>query len=81
MIISELKKIISIQLGIPESKIHEHHEIVADLGADSLDLIELVMEIETKFKIAIEEHEYENARTVQQIVNLIQSKHESHRKT
>jgi acyl carrier protein len=81
MITSKLKKIISVQLGIPESKIQDQHEIVADLGADSLDLIELVMEIETTFKIAIEEHEYENARTVQQIVNLIESKNESHSKT
>ena len=71
---SKFKKIISKQLGIPEDKIEDHHGIVADLGADSLDLIELVMDIESTFKIAIEQEEYEHAQTVQKIVDLINSK-------
>ena len=74
MTIEKLKQIISTQMGIPAEKITDQSDLINDLGADSLDLTELVMTIEQAFNIMIEEDEYHNAHTVETIVALIDSK-------
>jgi acyl carrier protein len=74
MTIEKLKTIISSQLGVPVDQISNDDHIVADLNADSLDLVELVMEIERAFKVQIEQDEYENAMTVDKIAILVDKK-------
>ena len=74
MIESKLKKILAKQFGILEDKITLETDVVSNLGADSLDLTELVMNIEYAFKIVIEEDEYTGAHTVGSIVELIKAK-------
>ncbi len=74
MTIEKLKTIISSQLGVPVDRINNTDHIVADLNADSLDLVELVMEIERAFKVQIEQEEYEKAMTVDKIAILVDKK-------
>jgi acyl carrier protein len=70
----KLKEIIAFQLGIEPNKITLEQHIVNDLGADSLDIVEIVMLVEEAYKIKIEDNEYENSDTVQKILELITSK-------
>jgi acyl carrier protein len=73
-IIESLKLVLSRQFGIEADKINNETHLVDDLGADSLDLMEIVMIIESKFKVRIEEAEYNNALIVGEIINLISQK-------
>lgn len=68
---SEVKRIISEQLGVEESKVQDASSLVDDLGADSLDTVELVMALEEKFEIEIPDEEAENVGTVSDIVKYI----------
>ena len=74
MVEEKLKTIIANQLGIESSVILVDKKIVNDLGADSLDIIEIVMDVENTFGITIEDAEYQDADTVQKIIDLINSK-------
>jgi acyl carrier protein len=74
MVEEKLKVILSNQLGVETSKIITENHIVNDLGADSLDIVEIIMDVENEFKIKIEDNEYQDANTVQLIINLIESK-------
>lgn len=74
MTTKKLISLVSLQLGIPEDKIQLTDHLTNDLNADSLDLVELLMNIERTFQVAIETDEYENAMTLQQIVNLVEKK-------
>ena len=74
MIESNVKQLIAKQLGVVESTIKPDSKLVADLGADSLDLLEIVMLIEKTFLITVEEDEYATADTLEKIVQLIKSK-------
>ena len=66
--------IISDKLGVSESEITEKANFVSDLGADSLDVVELVMEIEKKFDIQIPDHDAETFKTVGDAVDYIAGK-------
>jgi acyl carrier protein len=59
-----IKKIIVDQLGADESKITENSSFVDDLGADSLDIVELIMAFEEEFDIEIPDEDAEKMRTV-----------------
>ncbi|MCI7003624.1 MAG: acyl carrier protein [Clostridia bacterium] len=74
MTIDKVKKLISTQLNVAESKITEDSRLVEDLGADSLDTIELLMAFEEEFGISIPDEEAMNMKTIKDIVNLIDSK-------
>lgn len=70
-------KVISIiaeKLGIEENIIHPNSDLVDDLGADSLDLVELTMEIENEFDIEIPDEDAERLRTPIQISTYIENK-------
>ena len=69
---ARVKKIIAEQLGVPESDVTNEKAFVADLGADSLDTVELVMALEDEFSIEIPDEEADNIRTVQDAINYIQ---------
>ena len=71
---SKVKKIVADHLGIDESKVTEESSFIDDLGADSLDTVELVMAFEEKFGIEIPDDAAETIQTVQNAIDYIQSK-------
>ena len=71
---ARVKKIIAEQLGVPEADVTNEKAFVADLGADSLDTVELVMAFEEGFDIEIPDEDAEKIRTVQDAIDYI-SKH------
>ena len=74
MTIEKVKKLISNQLNVPEEKITEDSRLIEDLGADSLDTVEMLMAFEEEFGISIPDDEAMKMRTVKDIVDLINSK-------
>ncbi len=68
-----VKKIVAEQLGVNESEIKIESSFVNDLGADSLDTVELVMALEEEFETEIPDEEAEKITTVQHAINYIQS--------
>ncbi|HDP36260.1 acyl carrier protein [Candidatus Atribacteria bacterium 4572_76] len=59
-----IKKIIVDQLGVDESKITEDSSFIDDLGADSLDIVELIMAFEEEFDIEIPDEDAEKMKTI-----------------
>ncbi len=70
----KIKKIIVEQLGIDEDKVTMDASFIDDLGADSLDMVELIMAIEEEFEIEVPEEEAENIVTVSDAINYISAK-------
>jgi acyl carrier protein len=64
----KVKKIIAEQLGVAEDEIKTTSSFIEDLGADSLDIVELVMAMEEEFEVEIPDEEAENIKTVQDAV-------------
>ena len=73
-IYAEVAEIIADKLGVSETEITEKANFVSDLGADSLDVVELVMEIAKKFNINIPDHDAEPFKTVGDAVEYLASK-------
>ena len=69
---SKVKKIVADHLGIDEAKVTEESSFIDDLGADSLDTVELVMAFEEKFGIEIPDDAAETITTVQDAINFIE---------
>ncbi len=72
-----VKKIVAEQLGVNEADVKTDSSFVNDLGADSLDTVELVMALEEEFETEIPDEEAEKITTVQQAVDYIQSHHKA----
>ena len=72
MVFEKVKKLISEQLDVEEDVIKETSSITDDLGADSLDVVDLVMSIEDEFDVEIPEDQVENIKTVGDIVKYIE---------
>ncbi len=68
---TRVKKIVSEQLGVEDSKVGDTSSFVDDLGADSLDQVELVMAFEEEFGIEIPDEEAEQITSVDQAVKYI----------
>jgi len=66
-----VKKIVAEQLGVKEDEVSNESSFVDDLGADSLDTVELVMALEEEFDTEIPDEEAEQITTVQLAINYI----------
>ncbi|MEK6796655.1 MAG: acyl carrier protein [Spirochaetota bacterium] len=71
-IFEDVKEVIVSQLGVDEGKVSQQSSFVDDLGADSLDTVELVMELEKKFGIEIPDEAAEKIKTVGDAVKYIE---------
>ena len=69
-----VKEIIAEQLGIEPSQIKLESKFVEDLGADSLDVVELIMAFEEAFNIEIPDEDAEKIQTVKDVVDYIKAK-------
>lgn len=74
MVFDKVKKIIVDQLDVEEDKVTEAASITDDLGADSLDVVDLVMSFEEEFDIEIPDDQVEKIKTVGDIVKFIKEK-------
>lgn len=74
MVFDKVKKIIVDQLDVEEDKVTEAASITDDLGADSLDVVDLVMSFEEEFDIEIPDDQVEKNKTVGDIVKFIEEK-------
>jgi acyl carrier protein len=70
----KVKQIIVEQLGVDEGQVDPSASFVDDLGADSLDIVELVMAFEEAFDLDIPDEEAEKIKTVQNAIDYIESK-------
>jgi acyl carrier protein len=68
-----VKKIVAEQLGVNEAEIKTESSFVDDLGADSLDTVELVMALEDEFETEIPDEEAEKITTVQQAIDYVKA--------
>ncbi|HHJ00772.1 acyl carrier protein [Candidatus Aerophobetes bacterium] len=71
-ILKKVQEITSEQLGVDESQITPEAKFVDDLGADSLDTVELIMALEEEFNLEISDEEAEKLTTVQKVVDYIE---------
>lgn len=74
MVFEKIKKIISEQLEVDESIISEGSSITGDLGADSLDLVDLAMSIEDEFDIELSDEALDKIKTVGDLVIYIEDR-------
>lgn len=70
----QIKKVLISTTNVDASKVIETSRLKEDLGIDSLDSVELILELETQFDIRIEDEELNTLLTVKDIINLIELK-------
>ena len=73
MVLEKIKTILSEQFDVEEDNITTETTLQDDLGADSLDVVDLLMSIEDEFEVEIPDGEVENIRTVGSLVEYIES--------
>ncbi len=73
-ITSRVKDTVVKKLGVEESQVTMEASFTKDLGADSLDTVELIMEFEKEFDIAIEEADQDKVQTVGQVIEFLNKK-------
>lgn len=71
---SKVVSIISEQIGISEDSINKDSDIVRDLGADSIDIVQLLMAMEDEFGVTVTEDDADSLKTVGDIVSLIDNR-------
>ena len=72
MVFEKIKVILSEQFDVTEETITQDTNISEDLGADSLDVVDIIMSVEDEFEIEVPETEVENIRTVGQLVSYVE---------
>lgn len=72
MVFEKVKAILSEQFDVEEDTITDDTTITEDLGADSLDVVDLLMSIEDEFEIEVPDTEIENIKTVGELVKYIE---------
>ena len=71
--LEKVRKMLAEQLGVDADSIKPEQEVVKDLGADSLDIVELMMALEDEYGITLPESEVEKVKTVQDIVDMMEN--------
>ncbi|RUA06559.1 MAG: acyl carrier protein [Fusobacteria bacterium] len=71
--LDKIKEVIVDQLGVDEDQVTLEANFIDDLGADSLDTVELIMAFEEEFDIEIPDADAEKIRTVQDVVNFVEA--------
>lgn len=74
MVLDKIKDMLEKQLGIDKSKITEDSDIIKDIGADSLDIVEFLMDAENEWGITIDEEDVKNLHTIGDVVKYIESR-------
>lgn len=72
-LLEKIQEIVAEQLDVPQEQVTPEASFVDDLGADSLDLTELIMAMEDEFEIEIDDDEAQKLRTVQDVIKYIES--------
>ena len=72
--LDKIKSIVVDQLGVDEDQVTEDASFVDDLGADSLDTVELIMAFEEEFDIEIPDEDEQKIKTVKDVIEYIESK-------
>ncbi len=72
-IADRVKKIIVDKLGVDETEVNPEANFIQDLGADSLDTVELIMEFEKEFDVSIPDEQAEKIQTVGQAITYLES--------
>jgi acyl carrier protein len=73
-VLEKIKNIVAEQLDVAENEVIPEANFVNDLGADSLDLTELIMAMEDEFGLEIDDEEAQNLRTVNDAIKYIESR-------
>ena len=74
MSFEKVRKLLAEQLNIGEDTISLKSKVIEDLGADSLDVVEMLMVLEDEFNVTVSDEESLTLKTVEDIVNLIDTK-------
>ncbi|MFO8033305.1 MAG: acyl carrier protein [Desulfohalobiaceae bacterium] len=72
-LLEKIQEIVAEQLDVPQEQVTPEASFVDDLGADSLDLTELIMAMEDEFGIEIDDEEAQKLRTVQDVIKYVES--------
>lgn len=72
MILEKVKELVAEQLGVAKDTIQDNSNIVDDLGADSLDVIEMLMTLEEEYGVTIPDDQISKVRTISEIAELIE---------
>jgi acyl carrier protein len=72
--LDKIKSIVVEQLGVDEDQVTEDASFIDDLGADSLDTVELIMAFEEEFDIEIPDEDAQKIKTVKDVMDYIESK-------
>lgn len=72
-VLDKIKRIIAEQLGIDEDEVVPEASFIDDLGADSLDLVELIMAFEEEFDLEIPDEDAEKIKSVQNVIDYIKN--------
>ena len=70
----KIKSIVADQLGVDEDQVTEDASFIDDLGADSLDTVELIMAFEEEFDVEIPDEDAQKIKTVKDVIEYIESK-------
>ncbi len=73
-LLEDIKEVVVEQLSVSADEVKEDSKFVEDLGADSLDVVELVMALEEKFDIEIPDDEAEKIQTVKDVLDYVEAK-------
>lgn len=72
MVFEKIQNMLNKQLGIDKSKITMDADIIKDIGADSLDIVELLMEVESEWGITIDDEDVKDFHTIGDVVSYIE---------
>ena len=73
MVFEKIKKMLAAQINVAEDLIKPESDIINDLGADSLDVVEMLMAVESEFNVTIPDEVAMEMKTIQDVVNFIEN--------